>query len=198
MARGNARQRIFVQDTDRSLFLRSLGEACARTGWRVHAWVLMDNHYHLLLQTPEPNLVAGMQWLQNAYTRLFNTRHRARGRLFGDRYKAVPVEGSGYYYEALLDYLHLNPARPDLVRVKERGSLADYLWSSPGGGYALPPAKRPPWLAAAEGLAAFRLADSASGRRRFVERLDRRAAEETRARCGVPPPAPEADLRRSD
>ena len=198
MARGNARQRIFVQDTDRSLFLRSLGEACARTGWRVHAWVLMGNHYHLLLQTPEPNLVAGMQWLQNAYTRRFNTRHRAWGRLFGDRYKAVPVEGSGYYYETLLDYLHLNPARAGLVRVKEGGSLTDYLWSSVAEGYALPLAKRPPWLEAVEGLAAFGLADSVSGRRRFVERLDRRAGEETRARCGVPPRLAEADLRRSD
>ena len=198
MARGNARQRIFVQESDRTLFLRSLGEACARTGWRVHAWVLMDNHYHLLIETPEPNLVAGIQWLQNAYTRRFNTRHRAWGRLFGDRYKAVPVEGSGYYYETLLDYLHLNPARAGLVRAKEGGSLADYLWSSVAGGYALNAAKRPPWLAATDGLAIFQLADTASGRRRFVERLDRRAAEEARARCGVPAPEAEADRRRSD
>jgi REP element-mobilizing transposase RayT len=81
----------------------------------------MGNHYHLVVQTPEPNLVAGMAWLQNAYTRRFNTRHRAWGRLFGDRYKAVPVEGTGYYYETLLDYVHLNPARAGLRLEGVRG-----------------------------------------------------------------------------
>src|SRR3954454_7778817 len=104
MARGNGRANVFRDDGDRSLFLQTLDEACGRAGWRVHAWVLMSNHYHLVLQTPEPTLVVGMQWLQNAYTRRFNTRRRAWGRLFGDRYKAVPVEGEGYYYETLLDY----------------------------------------------------------------------------------------------
>jgi len=66
MARGNRRERIFADDIDRRFFLKALDEACERTGWRVHAWVLMSNHYHCLIETPEPNLVAGMQWLQNA------------------------------------------------------------------------------------------------------------------------------------
>ena len=67
------------------------------TDWRVHGWVLMSNHYHLCIETPEANLVAGMQWLQNTVTRRFNVRHRKWGRLFGDRYKAILVEGgSGY------------------------------------------------------------------------------------------------------
>src|SRR6266478_6364141 len=111
-ARGHAPGKIFLQESDRALFVRTLGEACGRTGWRVHAWVLMSNHYHLLLETPEANLVTGMQWLQNTYTRRFNTRHKVWGRLFGDRYKAVLVEGArGYYYETLLDYIHLNPVR---------------------------------------------------------------------------------------
>jgi len=61
MARGNRRENIFLDDEDRGFFLRTLGEACERTGWRVHAWVLMSNHYHLLLETPEPNLVEGMK-----------------------------------------------------------------------------------------------------------------------------------------
>src|SRR6266566_7396989 len=94
MARGNRREPIFRSDCDRQLFLKTLGEACVMTGWRVHAWVLMSNHYHLLLETPEANLVGGMQWLQNTYTRRFNTRHKVWGRLFGDRYKAVLVEGA--------------------------------------------------------------------------------------------------------
>src|SRR5260370_27591214 len=109
MARGNRREKIFFDGDDRRFFLKALGEACAMTGWRVHGWVLMGNHYHLLVETPEPNLVAGMQWLQNTFTRRFNVRHRKWGRVFGDRYKAILVEGGdGYYYGTLLDYIHLN------------------------------------------------------------------------------------------
>src|SRR5580658_3652821 len=86
MARGNRRQTIFFDDGDCGRFVKTLGEACDRTGWRVHAWVLMGNHYHLLLETPEGNLVAGMKWLQNTVTRRFNVRHGEWGRVFGDRY----------------------------------------------------------------------------------------------------------------
>ena len=96
MARGYRRQAIFVDDRDRELFMATLGQACERAGWHVQAWVLMGNHYHLLLQTPRPTLVAGMQWLQNTYTRRFNTRHRLWGRVFGDRYKAVLVEDDAF------------------------------------------------------------------------------------------------------
>jgi putative transposase len=72
----------------------------------VHAWVLITNHYHFFIETPEANLVSGMKWQQNAYTRRFNTRHRAWGRLFGDRYKSVVVEGKDpWYYTTLLDYI---------------------------------------------------------------------------------------------
>ncbi len=60
--RGDRQEAIYHDDADRERFLCTLGEACGRTGWRVHAWVLMSNHYHLMLETPEPNLVAGMQW----------------------------------------------------------------------------------------------------------------------------------------
>ena len=84
-ARGNRRERIFRNEADRLLFYQTLGEACERTGWRMHAWVLMSNHYHLMVETPEANLVAGMRWLQNMYTRRHNCRHRLWGRLFGDR-----------------------------------------------------------------------------------------------------------------
>jgi REP element-mobilizing transposase RayT len=85
MARGNRRERIFRNEADRLLFYQTPGEACERTGWRVHAWVLMSNHYHLMVETPEANLVAGMRWLQNTYTRRHNCRHRLWGGLFGDR-----------------------------------------------------------------------------------------------------------------
>ena len=72
MARANRRERIFRNEADRLLFYQTLGEACERTGWSVHAWVLMSNHYHLMVETPEANLVAGMRWLQNTYTRRHN------------------------------------------------------------------------------------------------------------------------------
>jgi REP element-mobilizing transposase RayT len=80
-------------------------EACEQTGWKVHAWVLMTNHYHFMLETPEPNLVAGMQWLQNTYTRRYNSRHRLWGRLFGDRYKAVLNEGRSPYSDYIASFI---------------------------------------------------------------------------------------------
>jgi len=198
MARGNRREAIFADDDDRRFFLAALGEACAMTGWQVHAWVLMSNHYHLFLETPEANLVSGMQWLQNTYTRRFNVRHRLWGRLFGDRYKAVLVEGGGYHYETLLDYLHLNPVRAGLLDPRRGQSVLDYPWSSVAGGHALLARRRPKWLATAPVLAAFGCADTTAGRKRWVGRLDARARAESPEQCGVPAPEEGHDARRSD
>lgn len=198
MARGNRREAIFHDDDDRRFFLNALSQACEMTGWRVHAWVLMDNHYHLFLQTPEPNLVAGMAWLQNAYTRRYNIRHRAWGRVFGDRYKAVVVEGEDrYYYQTLMDYLHLNPVRARLIEPKKGQSVLDYAWSSLTSGYAVTPKRRAKWLETGAGFKAFELEDTAGGRRHMVERLDRRAVEEEAKRCGVPALPEEVDARCS-
>ena len=87
----------------------------------------MGNHYHMFLETPEANLVEGMKWLQNTYTRRFNMRHGQWGRLFGDRYKSVLVDGSAAaYYTTLWDYLHLNPCRAGLIDYAKAGSLLDY------------------------------------------------------------------------
>jgi REP element-mobilizing transposase RayT len=198
MARGNHGEAIVFDDADRRFFVDVLGQACAMTGWRVQAWVLMKNHYHLFLQTPEPNLVAGMAWLQNTLTRRYNVRHQPVGRLFGDRYKAVLVEGTDpYHYQTLVDYIHLNPVRARLIRPKAGKSVQDYRWSSLAAGYALPPKQRPPWLDAASGLQAFKLEDTAAGRRQMLKRLDRRALIEDIANCGVPPLPAEADARSS-
>jgi REP element-mobilizing transposase RayT len=197
MARGNRRELIFRDDDDRRFFLKTVAEVCEMTGWRIHAWLLMSNHYHLLIQTPEANLVAGMKWLQNTYTRRFNIRHRLWGRLFGDRYKAMPVEGGGYYYETLLDYIHLNPVRAKLVKARSGQSVLDYPWSSVAGGCALPPGRRPRWLAAGDALGAFACADTARGRRKWVERLDRLASQGETENCGVALPPAEADGRCS-
>lgn len=198
MARGNRQERIYRDEVDRRFFLQVLGEACQMTGWRVHAWVLMGNHYHLFLETPEANLVAGMQWLQNTYTRRFNTRHRVWGRVFGDRYKAIVTEGrTGEYYCAMLDYIHLNPVRAGLISPGRGQSVGAYAWSSVASGYALPARHRAPWLECVTGLEAFGFRDDTSGRRRFVERLDRRAAKEGKTECGVVEPPAGGDRRTS-
>lgn len=95
MSRGDRREAIFEDDEDRRMFLRTLTEACEKSGWKIYAWVLMSNHYHLVLQTPDGNLVEGMKWFQNTYTRRLNTRHGKWGHVFGGRYKAVLVEPEG-------------------------------------------------------------------------------------------------------
>ena len=189
MARGNRREDIFYDDGDRRFFIKTLSDACERTGWKVHAWVLMNNHYHLLIETREPNLVEGMKWLQNTYTRRLNTKHRLWGRVFGDRYKAILVEGgSAEYFTTLLDYIHLNPARAGEVKVAEGGSVRDYPWSSVRAVYATGDRKGYPWASVDAGLEAFGLSDTASGRNAFVERLDRRARDESDSAGVVPVP----------
>lgn len=198
MARGNRRETIFHDDDDRRFFLATLAEACVMTGWRVHAWVLMGNHYHLFIETPEPNLVAGMSWLQNTVTRRHNVRHGAWGRLFGDRYKAVLVDGADtYHYQTLTDYIHLNPVRARLVKPRAGQSVMDYPWCSLAGGWILPPSKRAKWIAAEEGLGRFGLPDTVAGRRRMVEHLDRRAVTEAIKKCGIPVESENLDARCS-
>ncbi len=78
MCRGDRREEIFREDGDREMMLATLAETVEKTGWRVHAWVLMGNHYHMLFQTPEPNLVKGMTWFQTTYTLRLNAKHRKR------------------------------------------------------------------------------------------------------------------------
>ena len=92
---GDRREDIFLDDVDRQDFLKTLAEACQKTGWQVHAYCLMRNHYHLVLETPNANLVAGMAWLQSTYTIRLNHRHKLFGHVFSGRYKAQLVEGSG-------------------------------------------------------------------------------------------------------
>ena len=95
MNRGDRREEIFRDDEDRLRFLGTLSEACVKTGWQVHALCLMPNHFHLVVETPQPNLVAGMKWFLGTYTARFNRRHKVFGHLFSGRYKALVVDGSG-------------------------------------------------------------------------------------------------------
>jgi len=120
MNRGDRREPIFKDDADRERFVETLGEACAKTGWQVHAYVLMPNHFHLVVETPQPNLVVGMKWFLGTYTSRFNRRHKLFGHLFSGRYKSLIVDGSGTgYLKSVGDYVHLNPARAKLVAAKQ-------------------------------------------------------------------------------
>jgi putative transposase len=167
--RGNRREAIFKRAEDRRVFLTTLEEACERTGWRVHAYVLMSNHYHLMLETPQPNLVAGMHWFQATWTMRFNRRRGLRGRVLQGRYKAVMVDPSASDYFAAL-----NPVRARIVGLSDR--LTDYAWSS----YPTYVARRgrPEWLRTDAVLGALGLADSVSGRRQYAQRMRQRVVKE--------------------
>ena len=177
MSRGDRREKIFLDDVDRHDFIKTLAEACQKTGWEVHAYCLMPNHYHLVLETPEPNLVAGMAWLQSTYTIRLNHRHRLFGHVFSGRYKAQLVEGSGTgYLRTACDYVHLNPVRARMLAGGER--LLSYPWSSYGA-YLAAPEHRPGWIRVDRLLGEHGIQkDTAAGRQRFEEMMERRRAEE--------------------
>lgn len=124
MSRGNARQHIFLSDHDRYLFLSLLEELSGRFDIEIFAYVLMNNHYHLLVRTLQANLSRAMQWLGTGYTRRFNLIHHQSGHLFQGRFKSIIVENDAYLLR-LSCYIHRNPLRAGLV---ER--LVDYPWSS--------------------------------------------------------------------
>jgi putative transposase len=93
MARGDGGKNVFEEDKDRFAWTDLMEKAHGRFGWRVHAWVLMGNHFHVLLETPEPNLVAGMKWVLGVFSQGWNRRRGRRGHVFQGRYKAVVVNG---------------------------------------------------------------------------------------------------------
>jgi len=177
-SRGDPRQAIFKDDRDRRQFLQTLGQTCGKTGWQVHAYCLMRNHFHLVVETPEPNLVAGMKWFLGAYANHFNRRHQELGRLFRGRYKSLIVDGSrAGYLKSVCDYAHLNPVRAGLLRPRQ--PLESYRWSSYGE-YLRAPNQRPNWLRVDRLLGEWQIPkDSVAGRRRFGRLLEERRSEET-------------------
>ena len=98
-SRGNERKSIYRDEVDFYLFLDVLSEVCDRFNWVIHSWCLMSNHYHLVVETPEANLCAGMRQLNGVYTMRFNRRYRRAGHLFQGRYKAILVDKSAYLLE---------------------------------------------------------------------------------------------------
>lgn len=113
-ARGNAREDIFLEESDRYRFLDTLSRVVVRYNWLCHAYCLLDNHYHLLIETPDPNLSLGMRQLNGIYTQSFNRDHRRVGHVFQGRFKSILVEKETYLLE-LCRYVVLNPVRAGLV-----------------------------------------------------------------------------------
>lgn len=175
--RGDRREPIFKDEADRKRFLETLAEACVKTAWQVHAYCLMANHFHLVVETPQANLVAGMKWFLGTYTSRFNRRHKLFGHLFSGRYRALIVDGSGNgYLRTVCDYVHLNPVRAKLLTDEQ--PLSDYPWSSCPA-YLQAPSKRPGWLRVDRLLGELGIGrDDAAGRRGFAEAIEQRRREE--------------------
>ncbi len=169
--RGNYRAQVFATERTRAAFEACLFEACEKSGWLLHAFVVMNNHYHLALETPEGNLVSGMQWLQATFANRFNRLRGERGHLFQGRYKALLVE-PGAALGQVCHYLHLNPVRAGLVPVAD---LPTYRASSY---WHLGQKKRPAVLRVETALAeAGELADTPAGRQAYAHFLAWQAAE---------------------
>jgi len=123
-SRGDRQEVIYASDTDRESCLEILGNVCERYNWIVHAYCLMDNHYHLLVETPDGNLSKGMRQLNGVYTQSFNRTHKRVGHVFQGRYKAILVQKEAYLLE-VARYIVLNPVRAHMVRAAK-----DWPWSS--------------------------------------------------------------------
>lgn len=123
-SRGDGREDVYLDDADRELFLEVLADTVDRFNWVIHAYCLMGNHYHLLVETPDGNLSKGMRQLNGVYTQRFNRKHKRVGHVFQGRYKAIIVQKDSYLLE-LARYIVLNPVRAQMVR-----SAKDWPWSS--------------------------------------------------------------------
>lgn len=122
--RGNAGENIFIDERDRERFLEYLAKCIERFITRIHAYCLMSNHYHLLIETPQANLSVAIQWLNVSYSVYYNKRHRRRGHLFQGRFKAILLDANEYLI-LLSRYIHLNPVRAKMVT-----HPLEYSWSS--------------------------------------------------------------------
>ena len=177
MNRGDRREPIFKDDKDRELFLEALGQCCAKTGWQVHAYCLMNNHFHLVVETPRANLVAGMKWFLGTYTSRFNRRHKLFGHLFSGRYKSLIVDGSGDgYLRTVCDYVHLNPVRAKLLKPEE--PLQSYRWSSYPE-YLKRTGQRAAWLRVDRVLGEMGIGkDDAAGRQDYAQAMEERRGKD--------------------
>jgi len=170
--RGNYRADVFRAESTKLAFERCLFAACQRSGWLLHAFVIMRNHYHLAIETPQGNLVPGMQWLQATFANRFNRLRGERGHLFQGRYKALLVE-EGDPLGQVAHYIHLNPVRAGVLQV---AALSDYRFSSYW--YLHHPRERPAGMVLDRVLAQTGgLADTPAGRASYHDYLAWQATE---------------------
>jgi REP element-mobilizing transposase RayT len=170
--RGNYRAWIFKDVGAAAAFEGCLFDACERSKWLLHAFVIMGNHYHLAVETPQGNLVAGMQWLQSTFANRFNKLRGERGHLFQGRYKSLLIE-AGDPLGQVCHYVHLNPVRAAIVPVER---LGEHRFSSYW--YLRRPERRPACLQVSAALAAAgSLSDTKAGWNRYADYLAWQAAE---------------------
>lgn len=178
--RGNYRQDVFPSAGAARAFVTTLAQTCQQFGWRMHAFVIMRNHYHLAMTTPEPNLVEGMHWLQGTYASRFNRLRSEHGHLFQGRYHALLVEDASAL-RRVVDYIHLNPVRAKIVPVSQ---LANFRWSSLR---YFGTSDQPTWLVAEDWLQQFGLSEDVPGWQRYhelLQELSDDAAEQVRLGFG--------------
>ena len=168
-SRGDRREDIYHDDADRQAWLSLLAQVCKRFNWTVHAYCLMSNHYHLLVETPEPNLSAGMRQLNGVYTQLTNRAHERVGHAFQGRFKAIVVDKDNYLLE-LARYVVLNPVRAGMVQ-----DPGQWPWSSYGAMLAPGWMPRADWLATDKLLAYFasdqQSLDRESAQQRYISHV---------------------------
>ena len=162
--RGNYRHDVFADAGAAQAFLKAVAETCTRHRWQMHAYMIMRNHFHLAVTTPEPNLVEGMHLLQSAFATRFNRYRSANGYLFQGRYKSILIEDAAALLR-VVNYIHLNPVRAQIVQPSE---IAAFPWSSLG---RFVTGVRPTWLTATDWLSQLDMPDTTDGLRAYIDYL---------------------------
>ncbi len=173
--RGNYRRDVFESVGAAKAFEVTLDEACEQFRWRLHAYVIMRNHFHLAVETVEPNLVDGMHWLQSTFATRFNRLRAERGHLFQGRYQSLLIEDARALAR-VVNYIHLNPVRARIVAAEQ---VASFRWSSLG---RFAKAVRPAWLVAEEWLGSLGWQDSPAGWTGYIAGLVELAGDTERQR----------------
>jgi REP element-mobilizing transposase RayT len=168
--RGNYRRDVFATSGAARAFENTLAESATRHGWRVHAYAVMPNHFHLALETPRPNLVDGMHWLQSTFATRFNRFRSEQGHLFQGRYQSPVVEDPAALFR-VINYVHLNPVEAGIVTANQLGG---HHGSSLGR--LMQTGTRPSWMAADAILGQLAVDDSRNGWSRYVDYLTALAA----------------------